>query len=108
MASPVLSIVKLGGGSTAPDWIWLSWLPVEAPSNVWSLTWYGPPEMLPAPLPVPYPTSGTVKSSPWARWPPNSMATDGDVDVHFRTYWALFWASYPRNSIVALVIGELA
>src|SRR5687767_15541201 len=52
-ASPVLSIVKLGGAETAFAWIWLSWLPREAPSSWNNWTWYGPPLMLPAPLPAP-------------------------------------------------------
>ena len=73
-ASAVLVMVS-AGGTTAPDWIWLSRPPIEEPSAPESMMWYGPPLMLPAPFPGPHPRGPKLAET----WPPKSSCTAVDA-----------------------------
>src|SRR5262249_53573876 len=67
-------------GLTAPDWIWLSWLPSEPPSSWCSMKWYGPPLIEPEPRPTPQ-AIGSVPLT--ARCPAIStrIVVEADVQV---------------------------
>src|SRR6266516_7577392 len=64
----VLVRARPGNGVIALLMIWLSRLPMDAPSTAVIRMWYGPPLMLAAPRFAPHPRG----PNPAARWPPKS------------------------------------